>query len=102
MKSVVVSEYLTAGGGRWHVRERKGGVGYSICKCRFRFGLTFRSSLPREPAIEASSFQTVNKWPAKRPILKAPLSPPLLLLLPAKNVFGGASLIPRYNPGFSG
>jgi len=74
--------------------------GYSICKCRFRFGLTFRSSLPREPAIEASSFQTMNKCPAKR-LLKAPL-----LLHPfyffslnhRDNVYGTGSLISRHIP----
>lgn len=58
--------------------------GYSICKCRFRFGLTFRSSLPREPAIEAPSFQTVNKCPAKRRPKNVPL-PPSPLFLPVKS-----------------
>lgn len=77
--------------------------GYSICKCRFRFGLTFRSSLPREPAIEATSFQTMNKCPAKR-LLKAPL-----LLHPfyffslnhRDNVYGTGPLISRHISYFS-
>lgn len=72
--------------------------GYSICKCRFRFELTFRSLLPWGPAIEAPSFQTVNKWPAKRHPKSTP--PPLglyfLLLNCRDNLIDIAPLIPRH------